>query len=116
VRRTDTDRDSRLAAVEVSLESFAGYHVADDETGPPGRAPLTLALAEDEGHWRLVAIEQSEAVRPEDSGDARRAYTLRLRRTDQPADALSGTFSLVITVQLCNESVCLAPEKFIFRV
>lgn len=111
-RRREQTHSSQLS-VDMELAISDGWRLA--VTANPLAAPLQLALTDNEPAWEMAAMDILGGA----TGDGNLVGACRLQivcRSRGLEDALSRSVGLALSLQLCNDSVCLGPERLEFRL
>jgi len=106
----------------LELTTSDGFHVTTETADAADRVPLVVTTSPEETHWRIDRTSfdrlgaDSNGQQTTVDADQGLAINLRLQRTAEVADPLSGSVGVQIQVQLCSDQICLPAETFRFRL
>jgi len=118
--KTGSSTPARVT-VQFELTVVPDYHVT---TRPPEDSrfyPLQLSMLEDDRHWQILesaVLHPTEPAKPPvpARGEESVLLTATLAGTGQPPDRLAASAGLQLRVQVCSDTICLAPELLRFRL
>ena len=85
---------------------------------------MTLDVSDNEKHWVIKSVDYPESDKTIAGVDGEEisiyasdiTITIRLERSQLPADQLSFSAEVICEVQLCNDQNCLLPATLSFRL
>lgn len=119
-----TSNDLSTKQVTLALKIEEGWHITSPQTTSGQYKKLTLGVSDNEKHWVIKSVDypKSDKAIAGVDGEEIAIYvsditiTIRLERSQLPADQLSFSAEIICEVQLCNDQNCLLPTVLSFRL